>query len=134
VRQRERYAKLVATGTSEVEQQAALRVACLCDEILLDSVHAYEKVVATETSRSDEDWWHKANSLWHACREYQRRHTNCEECSRQVGSRKPGKLTELALEYDLEASALLALRLVLAPYRKVCPDCDLDDRRSTFVA
>ena len=134
VRQRERYARLVASSVPESEQQAALRVACLCDEILADSVHVYEKTVGTDASQSNEDWWHNANTLWHACREYQRHHHNCDEKSRRLGARNPEALKELAMEYDLEASALLALRLALATYQKSCPDCDLDQRRQTFVA
>jgi len=134
VRQRERYSRLVEAGAHEFEQQAALRVACLCDDILLDSVRAYEKAVANEPSKSDDDWWHKANSLWHACREYQRRHHNCEESARQLTSRKPGKFGELTLAFDLEASALLATRLAMAAYRKVSPGAELDDRPQSFVA
>jgi hypothetical protein len=134
VRQRERYARLVASGVDEAEQQSALRVACLCDEILLDSVRLYEKAGGTEASQSSEEWWHKANALWHACREYQRHHHNCDEKSKRLSARNPEALKELAMEYDLEASALLALRLALATYQKVCPDCDIEQRRQTFVA
>ena len=134
VRHRERYARLVEAGADEAEQRDALRLACLCDEILLASARDYEKAAAAEAAKSDDDWWHKANSLWHATREYQRRHHNCDESSRQLSSRKPGKLKELALEFDLEASALLALRIALASYRKVCPECELDERPQSFVA
>jgi hypothetical protein len=34
IRQRERYARLVASGAHDSEQLSALRVAALCDEIL----------------------------------------------------------------------------------------------------
>lgn len=134
VRQRERYARLVAASVHDSEQQAALRVACLCDELLMEGAQGYERTLTAEASHRDEEWYQKANGLWHACREYQRRHRRCDESSRQVLPRKPQKLTELALEYDLEASALLALRLALAAYRKTCPDCALEDRPQTFVA
>ena len=134
VRQRERYARLVEAGATDSEQQAVLRVACLCDEILGESVSGYEKVITAEPAKAENDWCHTANALWHASREYSRRHHNCNESSRQLSSRKPDKFRELALEYDLEASALLALRLALAAYRKVCPSCALEDRQQTFVA
>jgi len=134
VRQRERYARLVRSGTPELEQRSALSVACLCDEILREGVLEYEKVATAEASKPADDWRHKANALWLASREYQRRHHNCDESSRQLSSRKPEKLQELAMEYDLEASALLALRLALAAYRKVCPDCELETRAQSFVA
>lgn len=133
-RQRERYSRLVAAAVHEAEQQAALRVACLCDELLIDSAHAYERTLTAEASHRDEDWYQRANALWHACREYQRRHRRCDESSRQLLPRKPQKFTELAMEYDLEASALLALRLAVAAYRKACPDCELEDRPQTYVA
>jgi hypothetical protein len=134
VRQRERYARLVESAASEEEQQAVLRVACLCDEVLGESMSAYEKVVTAESAKPESDWSHHANALWHASREYARRHHNCDESSRQLSSRKPDKFRQLALEYDLEASALLALRLSLAEYRKVCPNCALEDRQQSFVA
>lgn len=134
IRQRERYARLVEAGAHDAEQQAALRVACLCDEVLFDSAAAYEKTLTAEASHRDEDWCQKANALWHACREYERRHRNCDDCSRQLTPRKPHKLKELTLEYDLEASALLALKLALAAYRKACPDSELDERPQTYVA
>jgi hypothetical protein len=134
VRHRERYARLVDSGADEIEQRDALRVACLCDEIMLASIRAYEKATGAETAKAEDDLWHKANALWHASREYQRRHHNCDESSRQLSSRKPGKLKELALEFDLEASALLALRLALASYRKVCPECELEERPQSYVA
>jgi hypothetical protein len=134
IRQRERYSRLVAAGTHDEEQRAALRVACLCDELLFASAREYERAVASQTSERDGEWWHKANALWHAIREYERRHRNCDESSRQLMSHKANKLQELALEYDLEASALLALKLALATYRKACPDCELEDRPQSFVA
>ena len=40
MRQRERYARLVASGAHDLEQLAALRVAGLCDEILDEAVAA----------------------------------------------------------------------------------------------
>ena len=134
IRQRERFARLVEVGTHDAEQQAALRVACLCDELLFESARAYEQTVTAEASHRDEDWCQKANALWHACREYKRRHRNCDESSKQLGSHKLHKLKELALEYDLEASALLALKLATAAYAKACPEAQLDKHPQTYVA
>jgi hypothetical protein len=90
--------------------------------------------VSTSELQNGEEWWHKANTLWHACREYQRRHRNCDESSRQLNSHKAHKLQELALEYEIEASALLALKLSLASFRKICPECELEERPQSFVA
>lgn len=133
-RQRERYSRLVAAGAHEDEQLAALRVACLCDDQLFACAKAYEQMAQASSPQRTDDWWHTANQLWHACREYQRRHRNCDERSRQLLSHKADKLKELALEYDLEASALLALKMATSAYRKGCPDCDMDRSPQTFVA
>jgi hypothetical protein len=130
-RQRERYARLVASGAHDLETLAALRVAGLCDEILDEAVSSYEKL-AVEPSRGDDEWRRQANALWHAAREYRRRPaTNDASAGTQV---KGGQLQKLAVEYDLEASALLALKLALGTFRQICPDCELETRPQTFVA
>jgi hypothetical protein len=124
VRQRERYSKLVASSAADSELESTLRLASLCDELLEQSVQAYEDAVAKDGGAKSESWWHSANSLWLASREYRRRHHEVDESSRRLGAHSPSKLTELALQYDLEASALLALDHALASYRKCCPDAD----------
>ena len=129
IRQRERYARLVASGAHDSEQLSALRVAGLCDEILDEAVAAYEERAA-EASSGDDEWRRHANALWHAAREYRRR-----EAGNNVSpTGKNGSLQKLALEYDLEASALLALKLALGGFRQICPDCELESRPQTFVA
>lgn len=125
-RQRQRYARLVDHGAHEDEQQGALRVACVCDEVLVSSARSYEAVAANASSHRDEEWWHKANALWHAVREYNRRHQGCDQGSRRFTDHSPTRLGELAMEYDLEASALLALLHAVSAYRKVVPDAELD--------
>jgi hypothetical protein len=127
MRQRERYARLVGSGAHDLEQLAALRVAQVCDEILDEAVAAYEKLVV-EATDEDGDWRRQANALWHACREYRRRPATNAVTTAKVG------LQKLAVEYDLEASALLALKLALGGFRQICPDCELESRPQTFVA
>ena len=135
VRQRERYARLVAVGAHDDEQGTALRVACLCDEILLQSVKDYEKAASATPGSKGDEWVHKANALWHASREYERRHHDCDQRSRQFGANHtPAKFSELTMQYDLEASALLALRLAVASYSSCCPDAELRERPQTYVA
>lgn len=129
IRQRERYARLVASGAHDLEHLAALRVAQVCDEILDEAVSAYEKLAAM-TSNGDDEWRRQANALWHAAREYRRRPAS----DAPAGAIKGGSLQKLALEYDLEASALLALKLALGGFRQICPDCELETRPQTFVA
>lgn len=131
MRQRERYARLVGSGAHDLEQLAAIRVAVVCDEILDEAVAAYEKH-AGEASTGDDEWRRQANGLWHASREYRRRPANNSAAPSSQG--KGGTLQKLAMEYDLEASALLALKLALGGFRQICPDCELESRPQTFVA
>ncbi|MEO7512628.1 MAG: hypothetical protein ABIZ91_12785 [Gemmatimonadaceae bacterium] len=126
VRQRQRYAKLVDNGVDEDEQRGALRIVCIADEVLVASVKAYEEIAARDSAHRQEEWWHKANSLWHASREYNRRHADCDSRSRTFATHSPARLAELTMEYDLEASALLALRQSLTAYRKSVPDADIE--------
>jgi hypothetical protein len=133
VRQRERYARLVEAGVNEEEQQSVLRMACLCDTILLQAIAAYEQG-ATSTNGTREEWHTRANALWHAARDYQRRHDDCDKRTRQLSSHSASKLAELTTQFDLEASALLALRLAVASYQAAVPDAELRQRPQTFVA
>lgn len=129
IRQRERYARLVASGAHDTEQQSAMRVAIVCDEILDEAASAYEKLAA-ETTHGDDEWRRQANALWHAAREYRRRPAS----NNLAPGGKSGSLQKLAMEYDLEASALLALKLSLGGFKQICPDCELETRPQTFVA
>jgi hypothetical protein len=135
VRQRERYARLVATGIGDAEQEEALEVLCLCDKTLRETAKAYEQgATRTSTESRTTHWWRKANTLWHATREYERRYQNCEKTFKRLEARTREKLGELAMEYDLEASSLLALRQALNDYRKVCPEADMEARPQSIVA
>ena len=134
IRQRERYARLVESGAHDDEQQAALRMACLCDELLMESINSYEDGAAATPANRGDEWFHRANALWHAARDYERRHHDCDKRSRQFGTHSASKLGELTTQYDLEASALLALRLAVAAYHQSCPDAELRQRPQTFVA
>lgn len=128
VRQRERYAHLVEGGADEVEQTNAFSMACMCDKSLAASLQAYERAAGEPGSHGDQDWWHRANGLWHAAREYARRHQGCDDASRKLRNHSPEMLGELAMEYDLEASAVLALRHAAQQYCKVRPQATLNGR------
>jgi Na+-transporting methylmalonyl-CoA/oxaloacetate decarboxylase gamma subunit len=125
VRQRQRYAALVACAVHDDEQQAALRVACLCDEILVRNIESYGKL-ATSTSHREEDWFRKSTGLWAAAREYERRHTDCDVFTKNISNPKRAKLAQLTTDFDLEASALLALQHAVQAYRKAVPDAQLE--------
>ena len=121
-RQHTRYSRLVERGASDDEQRSALEMAYLCDDALGSAMLGYEK--AAEKGGADTDWWHKGNRLWHASREYIRRHSSCDGMAQRLGRQSPNRLAELALAFDLEASALLALRMAADSYRAVRPEAD----------
>lgn len=133
IRQRQRYARLVDHGAHDDEQQGALRIACICDEVLAASAKSYETVTGSTLHR-EEDWWHKANSLWHASREYSRRHQGCDQTSKKLANHSPQRLRELAVDYEFEASALLALQHAVSAYRKAAPDAELEPNGAARVA
>lgn len=125
VRQRQRYGALVEAGAAEDEQKAALRVASLCDELLQEAIDMYEKAPVSGTSK-EEEWYRKAITLWQASRDYERRHSATDASTRRVGTASAADLKNLAMEYDLEASALLALQHTMSAYRKCSPDAHIE--------
>jgi hypothetical protein len=124
-RQHRRYARLIEMGTDETEQIAALRLVAASDEQLTLAAAAYESSCMTVNGERRDDWWHKANNLWHACREYARRHSLSDSASGEFRAHDVTKLTSLGVEYELEASALLALQHAVDAYRKLRPEADL---------
>ncbi|MGQ0764032.1 MAG: hypothetical protein ACT4OZ_00005 [Gemmatimonadota bacterium] len=133
IRQRQRYSGLVEAATSEEEQKTALAVAKLCDEILMKSIVEFERGVGGSENK-DEDWYRKSTALWAAARDYERRHTECDDKTRKLGIHSREQLGQLAADYDLEASALLALQHAAASYRKAVPDAHLQSQRESRVA
>ena len=125
-RQHERIARLVAKSDDDAEQRAAYGAVEHCDQALSEMAAAYEKAAARlHPDGDDEGWWHRANTLWHASREYARRHRDSERAARQVAnSRDPVALAVLNVEYELEASALLALKQAMDAYGKVRPQAE----------
>jgi hypothetical protein len=115
----------VESATSEEEQIAALEVASMCDEVLLVAIAGYEGTPAGAVAK-EEEWYRKAVLLWQASREYQRRHSGVDLRSRRLTAHAPAQLKELAMEYDLEASALLALQHAVVAYRKCVPEAHIE--------
>ena len=124
-RQHRRYARLIAMNTDETEQVAALRLVAASDEQLTQAASAYESSCMTVNGERRDDWWHRANNLWQACREYARRHSLSDRASGEFRAPAAAKLTALGVEYELEASALLALQHAVDAYRKLRPEADL---------
>jgi len=112
-------------GTDETEQIGALQLVAASDDQLTKAAAAYESSCMTVNGERRDDWWHKANSLWHACREYARRHSLSDRASGEFKAHDVSKLTSLEVEYELEASALLALQHAVEAYRKLRPEADL---------
>ncbi len=122
-RQHQRYSRLVDKRVSEPEQKSALEMAFMHDDLLGSAMLAYEKVTAEAPARTSEDWWRRSNMLWHASREYIRRHEDCDRIARGKGHSRD-ELGEMTMEFDLEASALLALKMALDSYRAVRPEAE----------
>jgi hypothetical protein len=121
--QHDRYARLVARPALESEHHAADESCSVVSNALAQVAEAYGEYAkdVRPTDGADEDWWHRANALWHASREFLRRQT-CGERSARLGKHDPDALADLLVQYDLEASALLALRQAAEGYRKVRPE------------
>ena len=106
----------------EEEVQAVQRACAECDGVLRELSEAYETTAANVVpGGDDEGWWHCANALWLASREYLRRNGGCETASKDLKDHSPERLNELHTEYELEASALLALRHAAEAYRRQRP-------------
>lgn len=123
-RQHDRSAKLSSSHEDpELEHQHLDALCHMCDGSLSEMASAYEKTAGELDSALEAPWWHKANTLWHASREYARRHAGCDDLSKKVTAKHDaGQLGSMQMEYELEASALLALRHAAEAYRKTRPD------------
>jgi hypothetical protein len=123
-RQHDRAAKLhKGDGEPELEHRHLDALCAMCDGSLSEMSKAYETAAADVHPDRDEPWWHKANNLWHASREYARRHAGCDAMSKKVsGKHAPEQLRAMQMEYELEASALLALRHAADAFRKTRPE------------
>ena len=121
-RQHDRSAKLSSTDDQDLEQQQVDALCAMCDGSVEALAEAYMKAAAYLQPDRDEDWWHKANSLWHASREYARRQAGSNELAKSIAAKhNPERLADMQMEYELEASALLGLRHAAAAYQKTRP-------------
>jgi hypothetical protein len=122
--QHDRYARLVARPALEVEHRAADETCSVVSTALSRMAETYGEAAKElrPNGGPDENWWHRANALWHASREFARRQTCGERSARPALKHDQGALADLVMQYDLEASALLALRQATDAYRKVRPE------------
>lgn len=120
--QHDRVSRVHAKSAVPEEVDAAQRACDECDEVLRDLSAAYETTAARVVpTGEDEAWWHRANGLWLASREYLRRNGGCDSASRNFKDHSPDRLNELHTEYELEASSLLALRHAAEAYQRERP-------------
>jgi hypothetical protein len=98
---------------SDAELQHIAQMTTLADAHLDVMAAAYEKSASAAPEAKDEEWWHAANALWHASREYRRRNAGVDHVSRLAGRHTKERFGELALEYELERSALLDRKSVV---------------------
>jgi hypothetical protein len=120
--QADRLSRLSGKSSIDLEQDAASQQCEACNDTLRKLTEAYEKAsAAVKPTGDDETWWHHANGLWLASREFLRRHRGCDAASRELKDHGPDRLSELQKEYELEASAVLALRHAAEAYRQDRP-------------
>lgn len=120
-RQRERLARLIARNVGRAELSAAHAIVDTCDLALEECIACYEDACAHD-SIADEAVRKLASGLWHAAREYLRRCSSAEQASQQLRNHDAEALGDLHFAYELEASALLALRHACAAFVKVRPE------------
>jgi hypothetical protein len=123
-RQHERVARCSGRGCSDDELKEMAELCDLGHRHLAARTVAWEKAAGEGRGESVDTFWHAANNLWHASREYARRHHSCDKMTTSVSRRSTDALGALTLEYELEASALLALRQAVAGYRKLRVDAE----------
>ena len=120
--QHDRASRIHAKASLEAEVDSAQRACEECDGALRELVDFYEATAEVVVPTGDDEaWWHSANALWLASREYLRRHGGCDSSTKDLKVHSPERLSALHAEYELEASALLALRQAAATYRRLRP-------------
>ena len=124
-RQHRRYSALVERGAGVKEQRRQVAMVALCDDHLLEAAQSYEKTAGKTEGLRGEDWWRRANALWLAAREYARRHQVAQRSDVHLDQQDANTMAELAMDYDLEASALLLISQALDAYKKIRPEAEL---------
>jgi hypothetical protein len=121
--QHDRYARFVDHEVLDGEQKGAQQLVRLCDEMLTAAVGSYQKWCHIRPD-GDAPWWRAANTLWMAARELGRR-CDCSDRAAKRTGKTAADFGELACDFDLEASALLGLRVAVDGYRKARPEAAL---------
>ena len=116
--QHDRVARIVTKSAVEEEVRDAQTMCEQCDDSLRSLATSYERISAdVHPTGRDEGWWRRANALWLASREYLRRNGCCDSANKDMKQHDRDRLGALHKEYELEASALLALRHAADAYK-----------------
>lgn len=123
-RQHERLSALVGRDPLQAELRATRALVTACDEALEELAGCYERAASRAHPEKENGCWRAANALWLAAREYARRQRTSTRAARGIADtgEHSTRLTEIALDYDLEASALLLLKQATESYRKARPE------------
>ena len=116
--QHERAARLAFEPAIGTEQTLAQQMCGLATSALGEIAVAYERAAARFQPETAEPWWRKANILWFAAREYQLHHQDCDVLTQYGSAQDASQLGDIQIEYELAASALLALRQAAESYRR----------------
>jgi hypothetical protein len=122
--QHERSARVFERTQVPAEEQAAEQICSVCDTALETLTTDYEQIAAhLHPKGSDAEWWHRANALWLASREFTRRRRSGDVASRSgPGKHAAHELESMHVEFELEASSLLALRQACEDYSRARPN------------
>jgi isocitrate/isopropylmalate dehydrogenase len=124
IRQQDRVAHLGTLDCGQTEKRLARVASRQASEAMQTMLESYEKSSARlKPEGEDELWWKRANNVWMAAREFARRHVSVDALSKDMAGddRQSESFGNLAMDFELEASALLALRQATDAYHAVRP-------------
>jgi hypothetical protein len=119
-RQHERWARLVDHGVPRAERRFGVKMVETSDDALRSAIHTFE--THCQRSALSDEVRRKADDLWMAAREFIRRQQMSDDDSKQFTQHSADHLAMLRSEFELEASALLALRHATREYAKLRGD------------
>ena len=114
--QHERIGALIKVGADDQEFASAWEMADLAEAQLVARTAAYEEIAAAGRGAEPEAWWHSANALWMACREYARRYAASADAASRRKRHTATELGEITVEYELEVSARMAVKQAMKGY------------------
>lgn len=114
--QHERIAALIKLEADDHEFAAAWDMADLAEQQMGLRTSGYEEFAAAGRGVESEEWWRSANALWMACREYSRRYSASAVAASRRKRHTEKEFAEIAVEYELEVSARMAVKQALKGY------------------